>query len=156
MFALFPLTTVNRKLYEENCTSDHVFVRVSDRLEKGKFGILSEKDAIYLPPGYLHATLTLKGGLTPGIDYITTTCLEASAVVWDIHMKVFEMSESDSTPLLEAVMMGLRSDERETNILAAQLFCDRWKPLRKAGRAAEAQKLQGKACLHCHQPWNRH
>ncbi|CAJ2508624.1 Uu.00g136500.m01.CDS01 [Anthostomella pinea] len=69
LWALYPLSDYNKAKLSEVYNKNSLFIALQGRLEKGEFCIQTAAEALYLPPGYIHATVTLRGGLTPGIQF---------------------------------------------------------------------------------------
>ncbi|KAH6959692.1 hypothetical protein BKA56DRAFT_459979, partial [Ilyonectria sp. MPI-CAGE-AT-0026] len=90
-----------------NITPKHTitpFIALQGKLERGEFTVQSAPDAIYLPPHCLHITVTLKGGLVPGINYTTADCLQVASKLLKIELRSFqEPRPTDFRPLLECI-----------------------------------------------------
>ncbi|KAF7515233.1 hypothetical protein G7054_g14683 [Neopestalotiopsis clavispora] len=158
LWAAYPLTNENRRLYGKECAQNDIFIRLHDKLERGVFLITTDDVAIKLPPGCLHATLTLRGGVVPGFEYTTASCLRMSAAVWDLHSAEFQMGRDGDVPLFEALIMAWRSDHQEIRAEACQIMCPRWKTLNKSKcpELSKLKKLCGLDCQHCGKPWKVH
>ncbi|ETS87458.1 hypothetical protein PFICI_01286 [Pestalotiopsis fici W106-1] len=158
LWATYPLTDENRRLYAKECAQNDIFIRLHDKLERGVFLITTDGVAIKLPPGCLHATLTLRGGVVPGFEYTTASCLGVSAAVWDLHSAAFKMGRDGDIPLFEALIMALRSDHQDIRTEAFQTLCPRWKTLGKCKctELSKLKKLCGLSCHHCGKAWKVH
>ncbi|KAI0143141.1 hypothetical protein GGR57DRAFT_366951 [Xylariaceae sp. FL1272] len=158
LWALYPPTPHNLSLYSSAVTSSTPFASLSSSLEGGEFCITTSKDTLYLPPGCLHATYTLRGGLTPGFEYTTAECLDVSARVLDINKRKFRLGPGDYEPFLEAVVLALRdgakrSEEAEMNLCAVYKAVAK----HKGKAAAEIRRLtKGRACKGCGEAWKAH
>ncbi|KAH7108676.1 hypothetical protein B0J13DRAFT_410494, partial [Dactylonectria estremocensis] len=71
----------------------------------GKFCVQQHGEALYIPPGYLHVTYTVEGGILPGTQYLTADCLLISSNLLEIDRLTCGLSEGDYQPLLEAVYL---------------------------------------------------
>ncbi|KAI0398706.1 hypothetical protein F4802DRAFT_592377, partial [Xylaria palmicola] len=80
LWALYPLTQTNFDLLTKVYCSNAILIELQGKLEGGTFCIQTEEQAIYLPPGCIHSTITLQGGLTPGITFTTAESLKPSAL----------------------------------------------------------------------------
>jgi hypothetical protein len=81
------------------------------KLEYGRICIQPTDMAIYLGPGCLHATYTLRGGVVPGINYTTKQCLEVIMDLLEIELHHFkQLGPQDIPPLLETVILCLAPD----------------------------------------------
>ncbi|KAI1163013.1 hypothetical protein F5B18DRAFT_354191 [Nemania serpens] len=158
MFALYRPTRHNLDVFERHCDSDDIFIRTWRKLEGGQFVVFSEEEAIYLPAGCIHATITLKGGLVPGIEYTSVGCLEISANILDIHARKFSLKSDDILPFLEAVIIGLSAGNESEKALAARHLCEKWVIINrsKGDLSPKVKKLLTNSCINCGQAWKRH
>ncbi|KAI0537870.1 hypothetical protein GGR58DRAFT_325636 [Xylaria digitata] len=158
IFALYCPTPHNLEVVERHCDSDDIFIHTWDKLEGGQFVVFSEEEAIYLPPGCIHATLTLKGGLVPGIEYSSVGCLEMSAKILDINARKFSLNSSDLRPFLETVFISMSTGDESEKALAARHICERWVALGrvKADLSPKVKRLLAKSCAHCGRAWKQH
>lgn len=154
LWATYPLTDENRRLYAKECAQNDIFIRLHDKLERGVFLITTDDVVIKLPPGCLHATLTLRGGVVPGFEYTTASCLGVSAAVWDLHSAAFKMGRDGDIPLFEALIMALRSDQQDNRTEAFRTLCPRWKTLgrSKYAKLSNLKRLCGPNCHHYGKP----
>ncbi|KAH6980487.1 hypothetical protein EDB80DRAFT_593338 [Ilyonectria destructans] len=116
------MTTNATPQYTRHRTSDSIFIETHDKLENGQFCIQEEGDAIYAPPGCLHVTQTLRGGLLPGTQYLTPECLSITSTLLEIDQETCELSDGDFQPLLETIHLNLRSNNALHQCEAMKLF----------------------------------
>jgi len=86
-----------------------LFINLQGRLDGGEFSIQTEKSAIYLPPGCTHSTVTLSGGLTLGITFTTSECLNVACAMWDLERVSSSREKDDCLIFLSAVIRNLES-----------------------------------------------
>ncbi|KAI3326652.1 hypothetical protein HD806DRAFT_487799 [Xylariaceae sp. AK1471] len=159
LWALYPLTEHNRAKLQQAYQSNAMFIELRGVLEGGEFCIQTEDQALYLPPGCIHSTITLKGGLTPGIMFTTAECMKPSVFLWDIDTALVRTDQNDCGYFIRAVTMGLRSEDKTRQKEAWGLLCRcyqristrRWKELGEYMRGALPKK-----CTVCNQPWREH
>ncbi|KAK7928561.1 hypothetical protein PG985_005559 [Apiospora marii] len=132
LWALYPPTDADVRLFLQSRHIMNNFVHLANRLQGGEFCITTEKVALYIPPGCLHATYTLAGGLTPGIQYTTAQCLCIAKQVWEVESRVYSVRKVDCGPYLRAIKMGLLSTDSETRGVASDFFCEKYRYLKKA------------------------
>jgi hypothetical protein len=116
--------------------------------------------AIYLGPGCLHSTYTLKGGIVPGINYTTKQCLEVVMTLIEIELHHFEILEpADIQPVLETVILCLAPDSgqrHEALVAVCKLSkTDQLKKHHLYGTMKTETKAEGN-CLHCNKRWRLH
>ncbi|CAJ2508643.1 Uu.00g136690.m01.CDS01 [Anthostomella pinea] len=111
LWALYPLSDHNKAELSEVYDKNSLFIALQGRLEKGEFCIQTAAEALYLPPGYIHATVTLRGGLTPGIQFTTPHCITLSEKMLILDNEKREITNEHCMPLLESILLGLRSHE---------------------------------------------
>ncbi|KAI1288564.1 hypothetical protein F5Y03DRAFT_389161 [Xylaria venustula] len=159
LWALYPLTENNRAKLQQAYQSNAMFIELQGVLEGGEFCIQTEDQALYLPPGCIHSTITLKGGLTPGILFTTAECLKPSVSIWDIDTALVKADQDDCGYFIRAVTMSLRSKDEMRQKEAWDLLCRcypristrRWNELEGYMRGALPKK-----CAVCNQPWRGH
>ncbi|KAI0485116.1 hypothetical protein GGR56DRAFT_681213 [Xylariaceae sp. FL0804] len=110
IWALYPLTEHNIHELAEERGSTSLFVNLQGMLEGGEFCLQTPSEAIYLPPGCIHATVTLWGGFATGFEFTTVECMRPSATSWDLKVGEMSIGKGDCIPFLEAILMGLDSD----------------------------------------------
>ncbi|KAH7377251.1 hypothetical protein B0T11DRAFT_29697 [Plectosphaerella cucumerina] len=129
LWALYPPTEKKFAVYKRCLGENDMFHKAQPELELGSFVLTTDDQAIYLPPGCLHSTLTLRGGLTPGIEFMSCECLDVAVRVWDIPVSHFTMKTSDHWPLMDAIRLTLLNPERSS--LGLTVLCiriDKLKP----------------------------
>ncbi|KAI1318353.1 hypothetical protein F5Y16DRAFT_135267 [Xylariaceae sp. FL0255] len=120
--------------------------------------VQTEDQAIYLPLGCIHSTYTLQGGLTPGIEFSTIECLEPAAKIWDINSERARLCGNDCYPLLEAVIMGLRSGRSDRLLKSMELLCPKYKRVCKLNPViwSKVRKELPRNCSECGKLWVNH
>lgn len=162
LWALFP-GPPNFGVYNQIEQDDDVFIKCLQQLRGGKF-IIPEKEALCLPPGCIHGTITLRSGLTTGVEFSSAECIEAASSVFDMNLqKNGKMPAGDYRALLESCTMGFRSMQSDTRRLADTTFCKRFSLLQKGTNqnyffeeALVAAKEVDTICLACTNPWKLH
>ncbi|KAF4469739.1 histone demethylation 1 [Fusarium albosuccineum] len=160
IWGLYPLTAVNRKAWEQHRKSSQRFIDLQGKLEEGRFFVQSPSSAIYIPPGSIHTTVTVKGGYVPGILYITHESLEAAAHDLDIDISCgMSRKAAEFQPFLESVIMCFKEGESRCEA-ALKTLCKLSKQpeLRKNKLFDEVKKyVDGKSsCGVCKNKWASH
>lgn len=149
---LYPPTRQNLELLVSVDDFDDKFVRIHGRLEAGKFWVTDETTAIYLPPGWIHGTFTLAGGVVPGIEFSSAHSLQMTSIVYELNRKNYEVGSDDQLPFLEACMAAFESRDQTTQRLASARFCETYNNLKKNSMfrtvLQKAQELSP-VCLTC-------
>jgi hypothetical protein len=114
LWAKWPGTKHNRVLLQEYDHIDQKFLVLWDRLEHASFTITYPDDVIYLEPGDLHATITLKGGLTPGIEYFSAESVSMTYEIW-------KQERQDPTAFLSSCDVGLKF--LDSRFKTARILC---------------------------------
>ncbi|KAH9905205.1 hypothetical protein F4778DRAFT_729069 [Xylariomycetidae sp. FL2044] len=158
LWALYPLTPYNLERFSTARGSDVAFIQLQGQLEGGKFCVQTEDQAIYLPPGCVHSTFTLQGGLTPGIEFSTVECLEPAAKMLDLNLKGLGLCGNDYYPLLEAIIMGLRSERQDQQEKAMEVLCPKYRKVRTVnpGILPKVKRQLPKYCSKCNALWGKH
>ncbi|KAJ3553465.1 hypothetical protein NPX13_g10881 [Xylaria arbuscula] len=79
---------VNAALCWQAYQSHAMFIELQGLLEGGELCIQTESQALYLPAGCIHGTITLQGGIVPGIMFTTAECLKPSLSIWNIDTEL--------------------------------------------------------------------
>ncbi|KAI1322671.1 hypothetical protein F5Y16DRAFT_30647 [Xylariaceae sp. FL0255] len=158
LWVLYPLTPHNLERFSTLHRSDTTFIELQGQLEGGELCVQTEHQAIYLPPGCIHGTYTLQGGLTPGIEFSTVECLEPAAKMWDLNSERARLCGNDCYPLLEAVIMGLRSETPARRVEAMEILCPKYKRVCKLspGILSMVKKQLPMNCSKCGALWGKH
>jgi len=90
IWLLFPPTENNLKVFMSTVGHYGRLAKSLDRLEEGYICRTRSSQAIYLPPGWLHATFTTAGGLLVGINFDVMETLPQMSFGLGIHLKYFE------------------------------------------------------------------
>ena len=140
-------------LLQEYDHVDQKFFVLWDKLEHASFTVTTPSEVIYLEPGDLHATVTLKGGLTPGIEYVSGDSVLMTYEMW-------RRERRDPTWFLASCDIGLRfSDSR---FRTAQVLCSATKKHMELFRAdrfrslVQREESEGKSCPACNTAWELH
>jgi hypothetical protein len=117
--------------------------------------------AIYLGPGCLHSTYTLKGGIVPGINYTTKQCLEVIVTLIEIELLHFKTLElADIQPVLETIILCLPPDSgKRSEALLAVCKLSKTGHLKNHDLYKEMKvkaETEGGDCLHCNKRWRLH
>ncbi|KAI0976380.1 hypothetical protein F4678DRAFT_469339 [Xylaria arbuscula] len=156
LWALYPLTEKNYSLLAEVYKSNAMFIELQGRLEGGEFCIQTEEDAIYLPPGCIHSTITLRGGLTPGIMFTTAECVKPAGLIWDMDNNT-KRHRDDCVYFLRAIELGLCSRDEDQRQEALSELCGRYRQIAKV-RRGEMSILSSlpRQCCRCNKLWSAH
>lgn len=76
LFILWPRTSRNREIYSASSGDSIRFVTSVGRLEHPLLVLVSDGLSIYIPPGVLHAVLTLGSCMLPTINFINQASIE--------------------------------------------------------------------------------
>ncbi|KAI1357206.1 hypothetical protein F5Y08DRAFT_324810, partial [Xylaria arbuscula] len=88
LWALYPPTENNLAKLQQAYQSHAMFIELQGLLEGGELCIQTESQALYLPAGCIHGTITLQGGIVPGIMFTTAECLKPSLSIWNIDTEL--------------------------------------------------------------------
>ncbi|EXL64042.1 hypothetical protein FOPG_19688 [Fusarium oxysporum f. sp. conglutinans race 2 54008] len=128
LWLLYPPTTTNLSLWAKYRKSNKIFEDLVDHLENGEVAVQNTDEAIYLPPGYIHATYTLKGGIVFGINYATKEGLPITSKIFEIETENFlTVDKEDVTPLLESIKLRFECfEEGDEELRKALLVFDKF------------------------------
>ncbi|KAH8889914.1 hypothetical protein GQ53DRAFT_842479 [Thozetella sp. PMI_491] len=164
LWALYPWTNHNRKVYEKHAGEHDMFIRLHTLLEHGEFPLTEDGEALYLTAGCLHATYTLQGGPTSGIEYTTKECINYTFPVLQVDLRVFGSDEDSSRPFLESIIMAARSED--TKDKAAKFFCVMYPKITgaagktaifaEAKQALRREESGNQDCGSCGKKWQSH
>ncbi|KAI1159436.1 hypothetical protein F5B18DRAFT_588607 [Nemania serpens] len=159
LWALYPLTKKNYDTLAGAYQSSAMFVDLQGMLEGGEFCVQTELQALYLPPGCIHSTITLQCGLTPGIMFTTAQCLRPSALLWDLDARMAKTRKLDCLYFfVRAVILIMRSGNQTQKQEAISQLCIRYKKILhlKPDGFIEMKKCLPKECGQCSKPWRQH
>ncbi|KAI1818983.1 hypothetical protein F4861DRAFT_544401 [Xylaria intraflava] len=159
LWALYPLTEQNRQALGPVYGSKNMFLDLVGKLEGGDFCIQTEGEAIYLPPGCIHSTVTIRGGLTLGLLFETPVSVYLAGVVFDLDQKFIRRGDLECHSLLTSIDLarqrGTAAEKRE----ASARLCAQFKLLKARAPAKMAELLNQKAlasCPRCGKSWASH
>jgi hypothetical protein len=153
LWARWPGSKYNRDLLQEYNHVDEKFLVLWDRLERPSFTITGPDDVINLEPGDLHATVTLKGGLTPGIEYFSAESVSMTYEIW-------KQERLDPTGFLSSCDVGLSF--LDSRFPTAQTLCSAIREHQELFQADRLKSLilreekEGKSCPACGEDWELH
>ena len=173
LWLLFPPSDGNLEVLSKVYQEDSKLALAYEKLEGGRLFCTDRTRFMYLPPGWLHATFTVHGGLTPGIDFIAAGCLNATRATLQLDLASPHFQAHDAVAFLRCILCGVPDPASEGSIKHAQAFCAFYKRLvkhcgdkRKKSYVVEWGKAlqhctvsmnhQGKVCRACQAPWNHH
>lgn len=161
LFITWPPSHHNLALYSKAAHSNNMLVTLHQGLEGCQMLLITDEDAILLDSGTLHATVTLRGGATPGIEFTSAKCLDITHKLLEMHSETQRLGRDVGRPFLEAVMVASRDVQRRRRAL--DLFCAMYPTLSKAkcdllakARKAVAEGTDAKSCASCGKLWGRH
>lgn len=159
-WVLFPPTDHNLKVWEEHRQSKCVLNDAVAQLEGGMVVIQPTDMAMYIPPGCLHGTYTLRGGIVPGIVYTTEESLPITNRLIEIESRHFrKVQPEDLRPFLEAVIVSLESGSEKRDE-ALKALCQRSKVdgLKSQALFARVMEKVGPrtSCQVCGKGWRTH
>ncbi|KAI0399049.1 hypothetical protein F4802DRAFT_591120 [Xylaria palmicola] len=157
LWALYPLTEKNCDLWAKRYNSNAMFIELQGQLEGGEFCVQTEDQAIYLPPGCIHSTITLEGGLTPGIMFTTAECLRPSALIWDLDSGI-KRDRDDCVYFLRSVEIIMHTKNQTQYPKAMFEMCSRFKKIAalKPNNWAHFKRCLPPVCSHCEKKWADH
>lgn len=157
IWACYPLTDNNWKLWKEHHDSPTSFIDLQGQLEYGEFILQTAPEAIYMPPACLHATITLKGGMATGINFSTIKSMDTAWKLLELENQPLTRAEpQDLQPLADAILVVLESglvDHEE----ALKYLC-RLLPLLKGTQLNTfTEKFERNSkCRSCGKLWKHH
>lgn len=95
LWFLFPPTDHNLKLMKIELGQNAKLWRVGARMEGGVVCETTDKEAIYLPAGCIHAVFTLDGGFLVSLDFTTRDSVSVFGryLAQDLHLAMDEESQ---------------------------------------------------------------
>lgn len=160
----FPGTTDNCAMLRQLDSDDACFVKALRQLQGVRFTLTDDSIAIRLPPGCIHGTVTLSGGLTTGIEFSSESSLKAAASFFDTFVATNVKSPiGQYRPLLESLKLSFQSLEPDKRQQATIVLCERFLLLRKGPRdnyifneTLNAAKQMNDCCQGCYRLWSNH
>ncbi|KAH7114116.1 hypothetical protein EDB81DRAFT_921206 [Dactylonectria macrodidyma] len=164
LWGFYPPTKQNLELYRQHRVSDSIFIQHHNEFQGGKFCVQQHGEAMYIPPGYLHITYTVKGGILPGTQYLTQDCLSVASHLLEIDRSTCGLSDGDCQPLLETIYLNLQSNEPSNQNEAMEVFCEwtskdkKFKQSKLSIHKTVKDKLRsmGLNCTRCKKPGVNH
>lgn len=148
---MWPPTDDNLEIYRECFANPALWKEREGNLKHSCFVVTTEDLAIHLPPGWLHATVTLRGGGTSGIEFMSADCLRISKRVWGIESSAPEKDPGDNKPLVDAILSALDHENTQGEGLAE--LCGLTGKLKLQGsqkkELASILRTLGTKCRHC-------
>lgn len=155
---MWPPTDHNLTIYGKCFPSPALWEEEERNLEHGCYVVTTEDLAFYLPAGWLHGTITLRGGGTTGIEFNSAGDLELATRVWDIESSKSEKEPADNWPFIYAIVSAL--DYEDTQERALTFLCERnSKPALDASQKKELTDrlgTLGKECGNCRRTGKDH
>ena len=148
--------------------------RLASILEGGRCAITTHGDTLYMPPGWLHATLTVRGGILLGVNWTRSSDRPMLA---DILVREMKADKDDAwyEPLFDSCSLSFAVEEtideeklsmRRKEVLLT--LCPLWEQIgeivrkkKKKSPSKEWPKLFGhlkkvKICPQCEEPLASH
>jgi hypothetical protein len=88
LWVFFPPTPHNLILLEHSVIYTKRLLHLHDKLQEGRYAIVSEAEACYIPAGYLHATYSLKSNCTVGSSWSSAEALTATVDILVAEVRV--------------------------------------------------------------------
>lgn len=132
LWVLYPPTAENLDEFYKLHGQERKFSRLVNVLQEGACAITTQGDTLYMPPGWLHATLTVQAGSLLGINW---TCGSDSPVVASIFAREVAAdlaagsSQSSWWPLLETCDISTSASTGTEDVL--ETLCPHWENLGK-------------------------
>ena len=154
----------NYEAYGRCAREQHILLKVYREL-KGAIAMVTGPDlGITLPPGCIHAVFTLRGGLTPGLEFSSSQSMGVAEQVYAMNKRIqTEIGAAEQQALIEAIIMGFRSSKTTCQRSAAQHLCSRFAELKRlSGYRRIFQELMDAAshvsdqCWCCGERWVSH
>ena len=153
LWARWPGTEHNMDLLQKYDDDNQKFLALWDKLTDGSFTMTRPSEVIYLAPGDLHATVTLQGGLTPGIEYFSTDSVQMTYEMW-------RREKEDAKWFIGSCDVGLKNEE--SRLQTAKVLC---LALRKHAELSQVPWFKslarregnaGRSCPVCEEAWEYH
>lgn len=153
----------NYDVFERYAHQRQILVDIHQQLKGAIFMVTAPDTAITLPPGCIHAVLTLRGGLTPGFIFSSSQSLRVTERVYAMNRRLRpSVGAPEQQAILEGCLMGLRSQDTSLQAFAAQCVCSNFSEFHalsgtrcifdQVKRAASL--TQG--CCRCGRSWSHH
>jgi hypothetical protein len=122
VWEMWPPTDDNLKIYRKCFANPALWKGEEDKLKHACYAVTTEDLAIHLRPGWLHATTTLRGGGTSGIEFTSADCLRVATRVWSIESSVLKKEPAENWPFVEAILSAL--DHKDTQDEGLAVLCE--------------------------------
>ncbi|THY45146.1 hypothetical protein D6C99_06528 [Aureobasidium pullulans] len=108
LWFLCPPTTSNLDNFYKISGEERKFVRLQHVLRDGVCAITTQGETLYIPSGWLHATLTVKGGILLGVNW--TWASDVSTII-DILVQEYRTNpeEASFNPLINSCELAIIS-----------------------------------------------
>ncbi|KAI1819147.1 hypothetical protein F4861DRAFT_544207 [Xylaria intraflava] len=160
LWAIYPLTPENFRVFSQHYHSNNRFLDMASQLTKGDFFIQTVDEAMYLPPGCIHSTVTIRGGLVPGAIFISVESLAATEKIWNLDWEKNGEGKEDthSEPFLKALTMAFEEGTRGERKKAQKILCKNYKKLVQQDKKGVRKLVhnQKTACVVCGKEWKNH
>ncbi|KAB2100131.1 hypothetical protein AG0111_0g11652 [Alternaria gaisen] len=152
----------NRRVFEKESAVSQRFARCEKALTNGRFAVTLPGEIIILPPGWLHATLTVNRGALFGSTMIVAEGVSAAAQSYkhDVITKEID-SFHDLNPLVCSLLQALLAELDDQWQEALSYLCRSSVPKFENGQSKSAVKdvintarsvvrdKKHQACKHC-------
>ena len=136
LWVFFPPTPHNLSLLEHSVKYTKRLLRLHDKLEEGRYAIVGEDEACYIPAGYLHATYSLKSSCTVGNSWSSAEALAAAVDMLVAELRpnaeVRVAMQHDLYYFLRSLVQAFHCEMYETCRDAMQEIC--WMKLNVLGK----------------------
>jgi hypothetical protein len=109
LWALYPPTSDNLDAFYKMGGQEAKFARLASILEEGRCAITTHGATLYMPPGWLHATLTVRGGILFSVSWTRSS---DHPMLANILIREIKADKNDAwyDPLLDSCGLSFATD----------------------------------------------
>ncbi|KFA81820.1 hypothetical protein S40288_11643 [Stachybotrys chartarum IBT 40288] len=87
LWGVYPLNKGSIEKIAQIPDQDGLHLEVLEELENGEWFVQDSTQAVFIPAGTIHLTLTLEGGYVPGITFQAAEDIRVLSNMWDLEQK---------------------------------------------------------------------
>jgi len=150
--------------------AEHKFVTLSPFLSDGFYAITTNKEAIHIPCGWLHAVYTLSGGVLVGINWVSEMDVTTSEQYFIRESAHEDCSSKDIMAFVYALELASQSVDAGRQQRSLETWCRQCNTLRRLAKLKRNKgfeacvqaleknmvDLESMLCKHCGQSAHAH
>jgi hypothetical protein len=100
--------------------------KLHDKLEGGTYAVVFDQEAIFMPPGYIHATYALSNSIIIGTQWSSAEGLSTATLITTHDMRSGSTQELQQiVPFVLSLTLALEKGEYEECCVALQAMCEK-------------------------------